>query len=343
MAFQKIVPKCSQTFLYFNIPELIMLKIFEYEKKTGKLTLLSPEKFPKELSENKNYWFHYLSPTDKDFRNIKRIINLHKLSVEDCLSEVSRTKLEHFNEYIFVSIEAPLKDREDIVARELDVMIGKNWVISSSLKDIPTITEFTNQKESIKILLKEGPDGIGHHLIDIAVDDYFPILERIEVRIDEIEDNIFNRKTPRSMSKVLGLKTSLARAKKNAVTQQDVIMHLRKKEENPYISKRTRTHLREVHDHMIRISNILDNYRERITNIIEVHLLVINNRMNEIMKVLTVIATIMMPLTLLSSIYGMNFEHMPELNWRWGYPTVITFMLIVAGFMVFYFKKKRWI
>ena len=332
----------KQTFLYDQIKKAVMLIVFEYDKKLKKLSVIPLEKVNVK-KRYKNYWVYTHHPIESDYALLKDVFNIHKLTVEDCLAKDTLIKIEDFENYLYVTVHTPFEVEDEFKTTDINIILGRNFVITSSLEEIKEVSAFVEAERSrITRLLEQSPDLVMHQMIDLLVDKFFPRLAWLEDKIDDIEEQIFQAESANLMSDILRIKTSLIKGKKNAIAQRDVIMALTKGNKK-FVNKKAMLYFRDVHDHMTRVCDIIDNYREILTNIIEVHISVVSNKMNEIMKVLTIITTIIMPLTLISSIYGMNFQHMPELHWEYGYPTIIIFMVALTLSMLYYFKRKRWI
>jgi magnesium transporter len=171
---------------------------------------------------------------------------------------------------------------------------------------------------------------------------YLPVLESIEDQLDDTEEEIFTDAKPELLRHILALKRTVLRLKKTVFPQREVINHLARNEYE-FVQTRTQAYFRDVYDHLYRMAEMTESFRDMSTAMVEAYLSTVSNRMNEIMKVLTTITTIFMPLTVITGIYGMNFKHMPELEWRFGYFFVIGIMVVVVLSLLSYFKQKRWL
>lgn len=319
-----------------------MLIVFAYDKKLKKLSTIPLDRVNVK-KRHIHYWVYIHHPTESDYIIIKDLFDIHKLTVEDCLAKDTLIKVEDFENYLYVTVHTPLEVEDEFKTTDINIILGKNFIITSSLEEIKEVTAFIQtEKDRVKRLLEQDPDLIMHKVIDIYVDKFYPRLAWLEDKIDEIEEKIFHESSAKNiLNDILRIKTSLIKAKKNSIAQRDVLMVLTKGGRK-FVNKKATLYFRDVHDHMVRVCDIIDNYREILTNIIEVHISVSSNKLNEIMKVLTIITTIIMPMTLITSIYGMNFEHMPELHWHYGYPIIISIMFMITFSMLLYFKKKKW-
>ena len=186
-----------------------------------------------------------------------------------------------------------------------------------------------------------GADYLAYSLLDAAVDHYFVILEKVGGRIEELEEVLISNPKPETMQEIHRLKREMLFLRKSVWPLRELISGL-EKSESPLVKKSTMKYLRDVYDHTIQIIDTVEAFRDMLSGLHDTYLTVISNRMNEIMKVLTIIATIFIPLTFIAGIYGMNFEFMPELKWRLGYPFVWGIILFIVALMVVFFKRKKW-
>jgi magnesium transporter len=226
---------------------------------------------------------------------------------------------------------------------QVSLVFGKNFVISFQEKQgdiFETIRErIRNGKGRIR---KMGTDYLAYALIDAVVDHYFIILEKDGEKIEELEDKVVSDPKPETLQKIHRLKREMIFLRRSVWPLRELVNSL-ERGESPLIHKATRIYLRDVYDHTIQVIDTLETYRDMLSGMHDTYLSSISNRMNEVMKVLTIIATIFIPLTFIAGIYGMNFEFMPELKWRWAYFSVWGVILIVAVFMLIFFRRKKWL
>ena len=288
------------------------------------------------------FWLDLMNLQNKHLFQILSIFNIHKLVMEDCTSKDTRTKVEQFDDYNFLVIHGVARQNGSIHTTEIDIIQGKHWVISVHYHASETFEWLKKNQVKLSQILKRGSDFMMHALIDMEVDNYFPLLESVEEELEKLEDKVIEDSKPNLLNDLFTLKRQLLHVRKEIAPQREVMVALARRHV-PHISSAAEVYFRDIYDHLIRITDTLDNYRETASNILEIHLSVTSNKMNEIMKVLTVIATIMMPLTVIGSIYGMNFKHMPELEWKWGYYAVLGFMALISISMLYYFRRRGWI
>jgi magnesium transporter len=271
---------------------------------------------------------------------------LHPLILEDILNTDQRPKADDMESYIYVVIKMLDFDPAslEIVSEQVSIVLGRNYVIS--LQEGREGDLFEPLRERIRggkgRLRKMGPDFLAYSLLDTIIDHYFLILEKFAERIEGLEEDLIQDPRPEILNQIHHLKREMIFLRKSAWPLREVV-NILEKSDSPLIRPATKIFLRDIYDHAIHIIDSIETYREMLSSMLDIYLSSVSNRMNQVMKVLTVIATIFMPLTFLAGIYGMNFKFMPELAWPWGYPLVLVIMLGVGAVMVYFFKKKNWL
>ena len=269
---------------------------------------------------------------------------IHPLVLEDIVNPNQRAKLEEFDNYFFIVLRILNwnKEEKQIISEQLSIILTQNCVISFRELDNnifdPILERITKSKGRIR---KLGSDYLLYSLIDIIVDNYFVIIEKIGKKIDEIEEELVENPMIETLQAIHLLKRELILLRKAIWPTRTVINSLQQEEE--YIQRNTQIYLRDVYDHIIQIIDTFENYRDIISGMLDIYLSSISNRMNEIMKVLTIISTIFIPISFLAGFYGMNFLYMPELKIPTAYPILIIVMATIAGVMLLFFKRKRWL
>jgi len=271
--------------------------------------------------------------------------NLHPLILEDIMTTSQRPKMEDLGcEAIYVVMRMIDFDGErgQITSEQLSLVFGRNYVISFQEKPgdcfDPIRERIRNGKGRIR---KMGPDYLAYALIDAIVDHYFQILEQLGEKIEGLEDSLVTDPKQELLHQIHGLKREMIFLRKSVWPLREVISGLQRAE-SPLIRETTGIFLRDVYDHTIQVIDSVETFRDMLSGMLETYLSSVSNRMNEVMKVLTIIATIFIPLGFLAGVYGMNFKFMPELEWRWGYFLVVGLMILAGLGMVIYFKKKKW-
>jgi len=276
---------------------------------------------------------------------IGKAYDLHPLILEDIVTAGQRPKFDNYDKYIYIVLKMLTYNcaNHAIESEQISIVFGSNFVISfqENVGDI-----FNPIRDRIRLakgrIRKMGSDYLAYSLIDAIVDGYFVILERIGEQIDGLEDELIERPTEGLPRQIHALKREMMSLRRSVWPLRELINAMQR-DESPLISSQTRIYLRDVYDHTVQIIDTIEGFRDVVAGMLDVYLSSISNRTNAIMKVLTMIATIFIPLTFVAGVYGMNFRYMPEIEWRWGYPAVLLLMLIIAAIMVAYFRRRRWL
>lgn len=271
-------------------------------------------------------------------------VGIHPLTLEDIANTSQRPKIEDYGNYLYVVIRmlSPYGDGE-FQSKQVSLVLGKGYVVS--FQEQPG-DAFKRIRERLRAgagrLRSEGADYLFYALLDAIVDGYFSVIEVFGERIEAVEEEVVADPDRETLQAIYALKRSLVALRRSVWPLRDVVAEL-ERGESPLIRESTLVYLRDVYDHTIEVAETVETYRDTMSGTLDVYLSSQSSKMNEIMKVLTVIATIFIPLTFIAGLYGMNFAYMPELRHPWGYPAVLTSMAIIAGVMLLYFKRKGWI
>jgi len=276
---------------------------------------------------------------------------IHPLVLEDILNTGQRPKSEDFEDYLFIVLKMLYQDEKEneIMAEQVSLILGSNFVISFQEKEGDV---FNNIRERIRSgkgrIRKMGADYLAYTLMDAVVDGYFVILEKFGEKIEGMEEELITDPQPETLQSIHTMKREMIFLRKSVWPLREVISGI-ERGGSSLIQESTHIYLRDVYDHTIQVMDTIETFRDMLSGMLDLYLSSISNRMNEVMKVLTIIATIFIPLTFIAGIYGMNFDpdkspfNMPELNWFWGYPATIFAMIVVAAIMVAYFRRKKWL
>jgi magnesium transporter len=270
---------------------------------------------------------------------------LHPLVLEDILNTDQRPKMEEYGEDLFVVLKALTynEQRDEILAEQISLILRSNSVMSFRETDSEILAPIQEQIRSGKgRLRKMGADYLAYALMDIVVDHYFLILEKLGEKIEFLEEKLVADPTASTLQKIQKIKKEMIFLRKWTWPLREVLNRL-ERGESVQVREGTRIFLRDVYDHTIQVIDTIETFREILAEMMDIYLSSLNNRMNAVMKVLTIIATIFMPLTFIAGVYGMNFKHFPELEWRWGYPMVLLLMVLIAVLMLISFRRKRWL
>lgn len=276
---------------------------------------------------------------------IGKQFGLHPLLLEDIMNTQQRPKMEDFESSIYIVLKMLYYgDRtHEIIAEQVSLILGSHFVLSFQEREDDVFTIIRERIRNAKgRIRKAGADYLAYALIDAIVDNYFVILEQIEEKIEDVEEDLVTNPMPETLQRIHRLKRELIMLSKSIWPLREVIGGLQRAE-SPLIQATTSIYLRDVHDHTIQVIESIETFREMISGMVDIYLSSISNKMNEVIKVLTIIATIFIPLTFIAGIYGMNFEYMPELEWRWGYPLVWLVIGAVIISMLLYFKRRKWL
>jgi len=293
------------------------------------------------LKTSKRIWVDVTDPTKSDLEKLAQSFPLHHLTLEDCSKTGNRVKLEQFEEYIFIITYGLESSKKDTLAFQMNFVLGKNFLLTVHKEKISSFDSLKSDGKRLQNFISRGPDLLMHHLMDMEIDFYFPVLDEIEDQIDELEEEVYRNIDQKVLGRMFRLKRQLLTIRKRVGPQKEIVLMLTQKS-FPFISEESSAYYRDIYDHIIRINESIDDYREILSNTLEVHLSMVSNRMNEVMKALTIVATVMLPLTVLTGIYGMNLN-IPESHIDFMYYVVLSLMVIIAAIMIFYFRRKRWI
>jgi len=291
-------------------------------------------------------WVDMESPTEADEQALLDVFHFHPLTVEDCRENRHYPKVEEFPGYIYFIVHGVRADTspDRFNTIELDGFLGPNYVITYHHDMFRSINNVKQLLRTSPIACQRGPAFLLHQILDQVIDYYSPVLDDFDDRIDELEDTIFTLKKPNNqiLAQIMDLKRSVLRLRRISNKQMDILLRMSRGEFH-LIPEDMRPFYRDVYDHIVRVTDLAESYRDLIGGSLEAYLSVVSNRMNEIMKVLTIFSAIMLPLTFIAGVYGMNFDNMPELHSRYGYFGTIIVMIVIAVGMLILFWKRGWL
>jgi len=271
--------------------------------------------------------------------------SLHPLTLEDILNTEHRPKCEDYDSYLFMVLKMLSLDEETgrIAVEQTSLVLGANFVLSFQEQPGDVFDGVRQRIRGAKgRIRKSGSDYLAYALLDVLVDSYFVILERIGDRIEELEEELLTEPKTDTLEKIHVFRRDMIVLRKSIWPLREVISSL-ERHESKLIDKSTGIFLRDVYDHTIQVVDTVETYRDTIGGMFDLYLSGQSNRMNEVMKLLTIMATIFIPLTFIAGVYGMNFQYMPELSWRWGYPAALLAMLAIGVGLLVFFRKKKWL
>jgi len=278
-------------------------------------------------------------------QKVSAVLGLHPLAVEDILNTQQRPKIEGTDDYVYFVLKAPDYAPEDhhIYQEQIAVALGRNIVLSFQEYEPDLFQPIIDRVNRAGVPRREATaDLLAYSLMDAVVDRYFTVLEEAGDRLETIEEQILSDHGTEAVQAIHSLKRELLLLRRAVWPLREVIGTVLR-DESPFFQPSTRVYTRDLYDHTIQVMDTLDTYRDMLSSLFDIHLSSISNRMNEIMKVLTIFSTIFAPLTFIAGVYGMNFRYMPALSWRWGYPLVWVVMVAIAVTMAIYFRRRRWL
>ncbi len=289
-------------------------------------------------------WADVSDPTSRDFEELAEEFGFHHLSIEDCRNEHQRPKVEEYPGYYFVVLyEAQLAGPTDrLELRELNIFLGKNYLVTVHSRPIRAIDTAARLWPEWIDRAEEGAGLLAYLLIDAIVDDYLPLLDIVSERMDDLEDSIFGEWRAEVIEEIFSVKKKLLYLRRSITPLRDVFNTMLRREQ-PIFPREIHIYFQDVFDHLIRVADTIDTLRDMLSSTMDAYLSVSGNRMNKIMKRLTSISTILMSVTLIAGVYGMNFIFMPELRWRYGYVYALLSMVVVGIALYLYLKKVDWI
>ena len=304
------------------------------------------EQLREAFSENSVTWVDVQGFGDEDaVRRIGEVFSLHSLAIEDVINVPQRPKAEAYDEQLLlitrmVRLTGPL----NVDIEQVSIVLGKGYVITFQERYGDVLDPVRSRIRGNKGLQfrSQGPDYLAYAILDTVIDGYYPVLETLGDQLGDLEDVVIANPSPRLLRKLNRTKNMLMNLRRSLWPQRESVNSLIR-DSNPLVTDLTRTHFRDTYDHCIQTSEVIEMYREMVTGLMNTYLSSVANRTNDVMKVLTIMASIFIPLTFLAGIYGMNFENMPELHFWWSYPLVWMMMLSLAVGMILYFRRKGWI
>ena len=271
--------------------------------------------------------------------------HFHPLAIEDCLGDDYQTpKVDDYTEHIFVVAHALLPDHgvEEFRTSELDIFLGRNYLVTSfGAETMPPVQTLWRRLERDERLTSRGIDFLFHATLDILVDGYQPLLDDLDDEIDQLEDRVLAEPAPETLERILTLKHNVLILRRTITPLREVTNRL-SRDEFTQIDRQTRIYFRDIYDHLMRYQDLIESVRDIVSGALDIYLTSTSNRLNQVMKTLTIVSTIFLPLTFLTGVYGTNFKYFPELGWHYGILYLWGLFLLVTGVMVFWFRRRGW-
>lgn len=310
----------------------------------GKKAIRLPiEELGRAVRDQRRVWVNILEPTRDDTHRLKELFDFHELALIDVLNNKVRPKQESYEEVMFTVFGCinlnPGEDQVDTI--NLNLFLTPEFLVTTHCKPLKTIRVAIKNAERGRGGLSKGTDFLYYRLLDGVIDRYLDLIDTFEVGIQEIEDAIFSERGGQNIqSLVFDYKRQIAFLRRSIGPQRDALKAL-VTTEHPQITKNTQMHLRDVLDHILRVSDTLESYRELLNGLMDSYMSQISNRMNEVMKLMSIIATVMLPLSFLTGLFGMNFDNIPGLHWEVGFWVLLTAMAFLAVGLLWFFRRKN--
>ncbi len=324
------------------------MEIFVYQK--GKRQVeenFTAEQLSELLANQENLvWVDMEAPTEADDKILSDVFRFHPLTIEDARLTRNAPKVEPFDDYLFFIFHGVKLETNsyNFSTKELDGYLGGNFVVTYHHENFQSIDTVKQQIRNSPFICGRGADYLLHQILDELVDLYVPVIDDFDNVINEIEGRIFNSQRANNsvLEEILELKRNVGRLRRITSKQLNVIYRIAHGE-FPLIEEKHLPFYRDVHDHLMRVSDLSDSYRDAIGGLLDIQFNVVSNRTNEVVKVLTIFSAIMLPLSVIAGIYGMNFDYMPELHTQNGFYVTLGFMALVTALLLLYFWRKGWI
>lgn len=286
------------------------------------------------------FWVDFAEPTEKEVQYLSGFFSFHHLAIEDCLHLLQRPKIDDYGDYRFFVLHAVASSKAK--AEEINLFVAPGYIVSFHMHSNQELDRLWEEVRAHREHIQKGPDYILYLIVDRLVDQYFPVLHKIDDELEKIETENFLRPTQRMINRVFKIRKDLLTLRRSLEPYREVVREILHPPENKWKIEH-RVFFKDIYDHLTKLLEMTDTYRQIGTDLVDSYVSLNSQRMNRVMMVLTVITTIFMPLTFIVGIYGMNFDNMPELHWKYGYYLVLLVMGVIALWMIVWFKRKGWL
>lgn len=323
-----------------------MLQMLVYDK-SAKCQILSDKESIESVIQKKEhfFWLDIEKPTSEEMEFLEFSFNFHPLAIEDCMINIQRPKIDRYIGYLFTVLHAAslAAHKDKATSLEVDSFISEKYLVTVHLKPIKAISSEIERCIKNPHIMSQGSGYLFYNIANNMADNYFPILDKIDKDIEHIEELMIKEHTTLKVDKILSMKKAVMTLRRFIGPQIEIMNLLARCEHEPIIKNDLQIYFKDIVDLLVQISDTLESYSEGISNLLQGYAFVASNKLNEVMKLLTVITTIVMPMTLVTGIYGMNFQHIPELRWEYGYYFTLFLMLIIGIGMLLFFRHRKWL
>jgi magnesium transporter len=306
---------------------------------------VNPHDIGKLLAHNEHFvWLDMRDPQANDIALLRKEFGFHPLALEDATRSHERPKVDTYNGYYFLVFYALHYDeaQDHLMTQAINLFIGSNYLVSVHSGTMPVVDETIKRWQDNQDAFGNSVGALLYALLDAMVDDYFPVIDQLAERVEGLEEQIFEQYDENALQEVFRLKRDLLSVRRIVAPERDVLNVLIRREV-PIFERNTIQYLQDVYDHVIRITDSIDTYRDLLSSALDAFLSVQSNRLNQIVKVLTIASIVLMSDALIAGIYGMNFQFMPELRWTLGYPFALLLMIVISVGLVFFFRRWKWL
>lgn len=290
-------------------------------------------------------WIDMWDPGEAERRLLETTFRIHPIMIDDMFADAPTPKVERFEDYLYLVFHA-LRDgcekRGTVETVDIDFFLGPNWLVSSHPADHAAAKVALDHVTRRPTDLRRGAAYVAYLMVEQITERFLPLMDKLDGEIDQLETNILHRSGPELLEQVFAMKKTLQRLRRVGLHQKEILNRLGRGD-FALVPEQTRPFFRDAYDHFVRVVDLGDSFRDIVNGAMEAYISINGHKMNEVMKVLTLSSTIMLPLTFIAGLYGMNFDEMPELHWRYGYFVAIAVMLATAIGMVTFFKRRGWL
>ena len=340
------LPPGSPVFLGNKRVESVTITVIDYrDGEMRETSIETPEACQGYLHTGSVTWINVVGLHDTDtLGRIGTVFDIHPLVLEDILNTGQRPKIEDHGDHLFCVVKMLYRGPTDgtIVSEQVSLLLGRGYLITFQEMEGDVFGLIRERIRGGKGRIRTmGCDYLAYSLLDAIVDNYFVVLEDVGDKIEELQETVLNNPSPYAVQAIHNLKREMIFMRKNLWPLRELVSGL-DRSESVLITKELAPYLRDLYEHTFQVIDTVETWRDMLSGALDIYMTSVSNRMNEVMKVLTVIATIFIPLTFVAGVYGMNFKHMPELEWPLGYPGVMLIMLVIGLGMAAFFKRKKW-
>jgi magnesium transporter len=286
------------------------------------------------------YWVDFFRPTEDEAKLLASFYHFHPLAIEDCFHFLQRAKLDYYDGYNFFVMHA--LNQQTLAPEEVDMFLGANYMVTFHFSPVMGIENVWKRATNDVDMWKKGITYLAYHVMDKLVDEYFPVVYQIEDQLNDIENRTNNQSMRRLMDEVFAIRSDLLKLRRTVIPMRDLLYRILNSERLD-TAREHKAYFADIYDHLLKLTEMVESNRDLTADIRDSYLSLNSNRMNKIMMTLTVISSIFIPLTFLAGVYGMNFEYMPELTWRYGYFLILGVMVVIGMGMLIWWRRKGWL